>query len=256
MSLKKYKAYCLDLDGTVYRGTEPIQEAVTFIAALQENGIDPYYITNNSSSTPQQVQEKLASFGIKADAKKIMTSAIAAAKYCKEILSGSTVQMIGEQGLEEALQLEGIEIVNDHPDVVIMGIDRAVDYEKLADICLAIRSGATFIATNGDKAIPTERGLLPGNGSFVKLVEYSTGKKPIFIGKPEPQMLGYIQAEKGYKKQEMVMVGDNYDTDILAGIRYGIDTIHVEGGVTSKKDVLLKEKQPTHLLRTLGDWKL
>ena len=256
MTVKMYKAYCLDLDGTVYSGIEPIQEAVTFISTRQKNGFDPYYITNNSSSTPQQVQGKLASFGIKADTEKIMTSAIAVAKYCKEMHSGATVQMIGEQGLEEALQLEGIKIVNGNPDVVIMGIDRAVDYAKLADICLAIRSGATFIATNGDKAIPSERGLLPGNGSFVKLVEYSTGKKPIFVGKPESRMLGYIQAGKGYTKEEMVMVGDNYDTDILAGIRYGIDTIHVEGGVTSKEEVLLKEKQPTHLVRTLADWKL
>ena len=256
MTVKKYKAYCLDLDGTVYRGTEPIKEAVSFISSLQEVGLDPYYITNNSSSTPQQVQVKLASFGIKTDAEKIMTSAIAAAKYCKEMHSGATVQMIGEQGLEEALQLEGIKIVNDHPDVVIMGIDRAVDYAKLANVCLAIRSGATFIATNGDIAIPSERGLLPGNGSFVKLVEYSTGKKTVFVGKPESRMLGYIQAVTGCKKEEMVMVGDNYDTDILAGIGYGIDTIHVEGGVTSRKEVLLKEKQPTHLLRTLADWKL
>lgn len=244
------------MDGTVYRGTEPILEAVTFISTLQDIGIDPYYITNNSSSSPQQIQEKLASFGIKAGVEKIMTSAIASARYCKEMHGGATVQIIGEKGLEEALKLEGIKIVNENPDVVVMGIDREVDYAKLADICLAIRSGAAFIATNGDKAIPTERGLLPGNGSFVKLVEYSTGKKPIFIGKPESRMLSYIQAGKTYKKEEMVMVGDNYDTDILAGIRYGIDTIHVEGGVTSKEDILLKENQPTHLLRTLADWYL
>lgn len=256
MTVKKYKAYCLDLDGTVYRGSEPIKEAVLFISTLQKIGLDPYYITNNSSSTPQQVKEKLAAFGIKADSEKIMTSAIAAAKYCKAMYSGATVQMIGEKGLEEALRLEGIKVVKDNPDVVIMGIDRKVDYAKLADICLAIRSGAKFIATNGDKAIPSERGLLPGNGSFVKLVEYSTGTTPIFVGKPESRMLEYIQAEKGYKKEEMVMVGDNYDTDILAGIRYGIDTIHVEGGVTSKEEVMLKEKQPTHILRTLTDWKL
>lgn len=256
MSLKKYKAYCLDLDGTVYRGNEVIHEAVTFISKLQSLGISPYYITNNSSSSPEQVKSKLALFGIKTEVEKIMTSAIASAKYCSEHYNGRTVQMIGEQGLIEALESEGIEIVNESPDIVIMGIDREVNYEKLADICLAIRSGAIFIATNGDKAIPNEKGLLPGNGSFVKLVEYSTGIKPIFIGKPESRMLCYIQAGKRYKKEEMVMVGDNYDTDIIAGIHYGIDTIHVEGGVTSKEEILLKKQQPTYLVRTLADWKL
>ena len=254
--MEKYKAICLDLDGTVYRGTEPIEEAVSFINNMQKSGLDPYYITNNASQSPQQVQEKLSSFGIKTDVERIMTSAIAAAKYCKEMYHGATVQMIGEKGLAEALIAEGIKIVKDNPDVVIMGIDRGVNYEKLADACLAIRSGAKFIATNGDKAIPTERGLLPGNGSFVKLVEFSTGITPVIVGKPEPYMLGYIQAKNRYKKEEMVMIGDNYDTDILAGIRYGIDTIHVEGGVTSKEEVLLKEDKPTHLLRTFADWKL
>lgn len=256
MTFGNYKAYCLDLDGTVYRGTEPIKEAVAFISSLQENGLDPYYVTNNSSATPFQVKAKLASFGIKADDEKIMTSAIASAKYCKEMYPGATIQMFGEKGLEEALRSLDIDVVSDNPDVVIMGIDRGTNYEKLSEICLAIRSGAKFIATNGDKAIPSERGLLPGNGSFVKLVEYSTGIKPILVGKPESHLLSYIQAEKGYKKEEMVMIGDNYDTDILAGIRFGIDTVHVEGGVTSKEEVLLKEKQPTHLVRTLADWKL
>lgn len=251
--MKKYKAYCLDLDGTVYRGTEPIKEAVSFISSLQRSGIEPYYITNNSSQTPYQIQARLKAFGIRADATRIMTSAIASAKYCKDMYPGATVQMIGENGLAEALRAEGIEIVNENPDVVIMGIDREANYEKLAEVCLAIRSGAKFIATNADKAIPTERGLLPGNGSFVKLVEFSTGVKPVFVGKPESYMLSYIQAQDGYRKEEMIMIGDNYDTDILAGIRYGIDTIHVEGGVSSKKEVLLKENKPTHMLRTLED---
>lgn len=250
-----YKVYCLDLDGTVYRGTEPIKEAVAFISSLQEIGLNPYYVTNNSSATPLQVKEKLASFGINADDKKIMTSAIASAKYCKDMYPGATVQMFGEKGLEEALRSLDIEIVSENPDVVIMGIDRSTNYEKLSDICLAIRSGAIFIATNGDKAIPSERGLLPGNGSFVKLVEYSTGVQSILVGKPETHLLSYIQAEKGYEKEEMVMIGDNYDTDILAGIQFGIDTIHVEGGVTSKEEVLLKDKQPTHLVRTLAELK-
>src|SRR5690606_16804059 len=100
--------------------------------------------------------------------------------------------------------------------------------EKLASVSLAIRAGAKFIATNGDKAIPTERGLLPGSGSFVKLVEYSTETTPTLIGKPEPYLFGYIQEQSGVSKEEMVMIGDNYDTDILGGIRYGIDTVHID----------------------------
>lgn len=254
--MKAFQVYCFDLDGTVYHGTEPVPKAVTFIAKLQEKGIEPYYITNNSSATPKQVQKKLASFGITAKAENIMTSSIATAKYCKEKYPGATVQMIGEGGLKEALQSEGISIVEENPDVVIMGIDRDINYEKLATVSLAIRAGAKFIATNGDKAIPTERGLLPGSGSFVKLVEYTTGITPIIIGKPEPYMFGYIQEQSGFAKEEMVMIGDNYDTDILGGIHYGISTVHLEGGVTSTEVVKEKKEQPTYLLETFADWKI
>lgn len=252
--MDQYKAICLDLDGTVYRGTEPISEAVTFIGNMQQNGIDPYFITNNSSMTRVQLQEKLASFGITADPDRIMTSAIAAAKYCKDNYNGASVMMIGEKGLEEALVSEGVEITTTNPDVVIMGIDRGITYAKLADACLAIRAGAHFIATNSDKAFPTERGLVPGNGSFVTLMESASGVLPLFVGKPESHMLEFIMAENGYRKEEMIMIGDNYDTDIQAGIRFGIDTIHVAGGVTSLEEVLLKSQRPTYSYQTLLDW--
>lgn len=252
--MDRYKAICLDLDGTVYRGIEPIPEAVSFIAKMQQKGLDPYFITNNSSMTRLQFQDKLASFGIQAAADRIMTSAIAAAKYCKEHYAGASVMMIGEEGLEDALVSEGIQLTNEAPDVVIMGIDRGVTYAKLADACLAIRAGAHFIATNSDKAFPTEKGLVPGNGSFVKLMETATGKLPIFVGKPESHMLEFIQQAHGYRKEEMIMVGDNYDTDIQAGIRFGIDTLHVAGGVTSLEEVLTKEQQPTYHLQTLLEW--
>ena len=249
-----YKAICLDLDGTVYRGIEPIPEAVQFIANAQKSGVEPYFITNNASMTQFQLQEKLAAFGIKADRNRIMTSAIAAAKYCRKMYASASVKMIGETGLEKALEAEGIRLTDENPDVVMMGIDRGVTYAKLADACLAIREGAHFIATNGDKAIPSERGLLPGNGSFVTLMESATGKTPIYVGKPEPYMLEFIQQQGGYRKEEMIMVGDNYDTDIQAGIRFGIDTLHVAGGVTSHEDLLTKEQQPTYHATTLMDW--
>lgn len=252
--INQYKAICLDLDGTVYRGTEPIPEAVQFIANAQKMGIDPYFVTNNASMTRVQIQEKLATFGIQANVDRIMTSAIAAAKYCKKSVEGASVMMIGEIGLEEALEAEGIRLTKQDPDVVMMGIDRGITYAKLADACLAIRSGARFIATNGDKAFPTERGLVPGNGSFVTLMETATGKKPVYVGKPEPYMLEFIQQMGDYRKEEMIMVGDNYDTDIQAGIRFGIDTLHVAGGVTSKEDLLEREQQPTYHVQTLLDW--
>lgn len=250
--MKNYKAYCLDLDGTVYRGIEAVPESAAFVSRLQEKGIEPFYVTNNASMTQQQLADKLAHFGINAPHSHIMSSAIAAAKYIKHWYPGKNVYMIGSDGLGEALAQEGIKRVAEDADIVLMGIDRNINYEKLATACLEIRKGAIFLSTNRDLAFPSEKGLVPGNGAFTTLVAASTGVEPVYIGKPEMHMLEAIQLEFGYDKSEMVMIGDNYDTDIQAGIRFGIDTVHVNTGVTLMEDVLEKEVKPTYAIEDLG----
>lgn len=253
--MKTYKAYCIDLDGTVYRGTEPIQETVNFVHQLQSRGIEPFFVTNNASQTPDQVMDKLHGFDIVAKRSHIMTSAIAAAKYIAYHYPGMTVSMIGERGLEEALLENGVNLVSSSPDLFVMGIDRSITYEKIAQACLDIRNGAIFISTNSDRAFPSERGLMPGNGALTAVIQTSTGVEPIFIGKPQGYMLEIIQLEHQFQKEEMVMIGDNYDTDIMAGINFGIDTIHVNTGVTSTEDVLTKSVQPTVSFETLLECK-
>ncbi|WKA52199.1 TIGR01457 family HAD-type hydrolase [Planococcus liqunii] len=254
--MKNYKAYCLDLDGTVYRGTEPIAEAVDFVRRLQTEGIEPFFVTNNASMTQLQLHQKLARFGIDTTESQIMSSALAAAKYIKRWYPNKTVFVIGSDGLHQALAQEGISQVEQDADIVVMGIDPAVNYEKLATACLEVRKGAVFLSTNRDLAFPSERGLLPGNGAFTTLVAASTGVDPVYIGKPEGHMLDAILYEHGFEKNDMVMIGDNYDTDILAGVHFEIDTVHVNTGVTPMEDVMKKDVQPTHLLEHLGFWTL
>lgn len=249
--MKKYMAYCIDLDGTLYRGNEPINETVQFVHQLQGQGIEPFYVTNNASQTPDQVLNKLNGFGVDAKRSHIMTSALAAAKYIRMHYFGKTVSMIGERGLREALLENEMEIVEESSDVLVMGIDRGISYEKMAQACLDVRRGAVFISTNSDRAFPNERGLMPGNGAWTAVVQTSTGVEPIYIGKPEGHMLNLIQLEHGFTKEEMVMIGDNYDTDILAGIQFGIDTIHVNTGVTTTAQVLEKPHQPTYCIENL-----
>lgn len=249
-----YKAYFLDLDGTVYSGKTPIKEAIKFIKYVQSKGIDPFFVTNNSSMTQIQLQEKLKGMDVHTDTEHIISSSIAAATYIAEHHDGKTVFMIGEQGLKDALEARQVVLTEETAEVVVMGIDHQVNYEKLATACLSIRSGAAFLSTNSDHAFPSERGFLPGNGAFTKLVEHSTGVEPIFLGKPQPFMLQYIQSKYGFTKEEMVMIGDNYQTDILTGIRMGIDTVHVNSGVHRTEDVRKQLEQPTFLLNTLSEW--
>lgn len=252
--MSAYKAYCLDLDGTVYKGQTPIREAVDFVHYLQNKGIEPFFVTNNSSMTQKQLQQKLARMEIQTTEEQIISSSIAAANYIAEHYPAKSVFMIGEEGLSDALASVGIETTNELAEVVVMGIDHEVNYEKLAQACLSVRAGAAFISTNSDHAFPSERGYLPGNGAFTKLVEHSTGVEPIFTGKPQPYMLEIIQKKYGFEKDEMVMIGDNYQTDILTGIHMGIDTAHVNTGVNRTEDLQLLMKKPTHFLETLHDW--
>ncbi|MBM7694710.1 4-nitrophenyl phosphatase [Peribacillus deserti] len=253
--MRNYKGYLIDLDGTIYRGTEVIEEAGAFIAALREKGIPYLFVTNNSSRTPGQVAQKLRDFDIPAKDHQVFTTSMATANYIYGKQPGASVYVIGEEGIRNALQEKGFIFKEENPDFVVMGIDRNITYEKLATACLAVRNGATFISTNADIALPTERGFLPGNGSLTSVVSVSTQVQPIFIGKPESIIVEQALKVLGTKKEDTIMVGDYYDTDILAGLNSGIDTLLVHTGVTTAEHLKNYEKQPTYTINTLDLWK-
>ena len=162
--------------------------------------------------------------------------------------------MLGGSGLNTALTEAGLVIKNDeHVDYVVIGLDEQVTYEKLAIATLGVRNGATFISTNPDVSIPKERGLLPGNGAITSVVSVSTGVSPQFIGKPEPIIMVKALEILGLDKSEVAMVGDLYDTDIMSGINVGMDTIHVQTGVSTLEDVQNKNVPPTYSFKDLNE---
>lgn len=250
----KYRGYLLDLDGTMYRGYEPIQTAVTFVQQLASKKIPYLFVTNNSSQTPEAVVKKLTSMDIPATKEQVMTSSIATARYIRKKSEQAKCYVIGESGLIVALENEGLTVSDESGEFVVIGIDRELTYEKLAKASLLVREGATLISTNSDKAIPTERGLVPGNGALTSVISVSTGIKPIFIGKPEKIIMEQSLQKLGLEKDEVVMVGDNYDTDIQAGIQSGIDTLMVFTGVTSLSSYDSLPVKPTHHVNDLSEW--
>ncbi|MBQ0138488.1 MAG: HAD-IIA family hydrolase [Kurthia sp.] len=251
--MKAYSAYCFDLDGTVYIGEKIIPKAKQAIEDLRAKGIKPFYVTNNAKMTQQQIYNKLSKLGIELEPNHIMTSAIATAKYVKKFFPNQTVFMIGQDGLREALEAEAIEIVEDQADLVVQGIDFELNYKRIELAGYQLQNGAKLIATNGDIKVPKERGFAPGNGSLVHLLATVSNVEPLFIGKPEPYMLAALQDEFQLEKQQMLMIGDNFDTDIMAGVNFGIDTCHVNTGVTPATMLRLKEKQPTYFIEEMDE---
>lgn len=254
--MKTYKAYCFDLDGTVYRGKEPIESAIEVISNLQQKGVEPFFVTNNSSKTRVQIKDNLRSFGLEVPIEHIYSSAVVTAQYVKENYPNAKVYVIGADGIREELQLQNIELATDEEsivDVVIMGIDRSITYDKLAHVCKLIQDGAVLIGSNPDVQFPIEQYFLPGCGSFVQLVANVCKVEPIFIGKPSTFLLKSIAQSHQFLKEEIIMIGDNYHTDILSGIRFGCDTIFVGTGVTSIKELEKVDVLPTYIVNQLSE---
>ncbi|WP_223591899.1 TIGR01457 family HAD-type hydrolase [Neobacillus bataviensis] len=254
--MKKYKGYLIDLDGTMYKGTERIEAASDFVKSLRAKKIPYLFVTNNSSRTPAQVAEKLRDFDIPAEEELVFTTSQATANYIYETKKDAAVYVIGEEGLRLALEEKGFQFAQENAEFVVIGIDRSISYEKLAVACLAVRNGAAIISTNGDIAIPTERGLLPGNGSLTSVITVSTQTKPIFIGKPESIIMEQALKVLGTAKEETIMVGDYYDTDILAGMNAGMDTLLVHTGVTTKELLKGYKRKPTYAIDSLKQWEV
>ncbi|MED3624573.1 TIGR01457 family HAD-type hydrolase [Neobacillus thermocopriae] len=254
--MKNYKGYLIDLDGTMYRGSERIEAASDFVKKLQRKGISYLFVTNNSSRTPAQVAKKLRDFDIPAEENQVFTTSQATANYIYSLKKDATVYVIGEEGIRTALEEKGFTFAEETAEFVVVGIDRSLTYEKLAVACLAVRNGAVFLSTNGDIAIPTERGLLPGNGSITSVISVSTQTNPIFIGKPESIIMEQALKVLGTSKEETIMVGDYYDTDILAGMNVGIDTLLVHTGVTTKELLKGYDRKPTYAIDSLDQWEI
>ncbi|MGC8668042.1 MAG: HAD-IIA family hydrolase [Chthonomonadales bacterium] len=249
-SLPHPVAYVFDLDGVLYRMDEPVPWAREALERLRAAGRRIFFLTNNSSKTRADYVAKLAGFGIPATEEEVMTSAYALGVHFAEAgAAGSSVYVIGEQGLVAELQAAGMRVVPFHPqhsaDYVVVGWDRGLTYTKLAEAHRLITAGSRFIATNRDATYPDAGGLtLPGNGAAVAALVTSTGVNPLTIGKPEPYTVQLILRRAGIAPEQCLVVGDRLDTDIAAGKRVGTPTALVLTGVTSRAEA---EAAPPHL---------
>lgn len=236
--MRKNKTFLLDLDGTMYCGNTLIEGAKVFVDWLLEQKQDFLFLTNNATRTAEQNvahMEKMGYRGI--EGRHFFTSAMASARYVAKQSSLRRVYVIGMDGLKEALETEGFQIVDCDADFVFVGLDKFADYRKYSDALSQLLSGAKLIGTNFDRIIATSEGFDVGNGSIVVMLEYASSQQSPRIGKPYAPILDLALEELQLKKEDVIIVGDNLETDIRLGFEQNVETVLVTTGVHKKEDM-------------------
>lgn len=253
------KTYLIDLDGTMYSGDKNIDGAIDFINYLQVKKIPYIFLTNNATRTKKQAKEHMLNLGFKnIKESDFFTSAMASAKYVAKNFDKKSCFIIGEAGLKEALKEEKFEIVESDIDkkianFVFIGLDRIGNYKKYSVALHHLINGAKLIATNTDRLLSNNNTFDLGNGSVVAMFEYATNTKSLKIGKPYPIILDILLEDFSLKKEELVLIGDNLETDIKLGCDSKIETIMVCTGVHTEKDISKLKIYPSKVIKNLKE---
>ncbi|MGW0523458.1 HAD-IIA family hydrolase [Crossiella sp. NPDC003009] len=238
--LDAYDALLLDLDGTVYRGGTAVPGAPEAVAEAKRRGRALRYVTNNASRAPEAVAQHLRELGFPADVREVSTSSqAAAAVLAAKLAAGAPVLVVGAEALRAEVRAVGLRVVEsaaDEPVAVVQGHSPETGWAQLAEACIAIRGGAYWLASNVDATLPTERGLLPGNGSMVAALRTATGQSPEVAGKPEPTQL--VLAAESAEASSALVVGDRLDTDIAGANAAGLPALVVLTGVATPEGLL------------------
>jgi HAD superfamily hydrolase (TIGR01450 family) len=251
-----YDAVLFDLDGTVYQGTQVFPSSAGVIAELRERGVAVRFVTNNASKAPEDAVEHLRQLGIAAERAEVNTSAQAAAAVLGgRLQAGVEVLVVGAKALEAEVALAGLRPVREFgPDVaaVVQGHSPDTDWHILAEACLAIRDGADWVACNMDATLPSERGLVPGNGSMVAALGAATDAEPVVAGKPEPPL--FLTAAGSAGARNPLVVGDRLNTDIAGAVAAGFDSLAVLTGVATPASLLAAKptERPRYLAADLA----
>lgn len=233
----KTKTFIIDMDGTFYLDSHLIEGSPSFIDRLKETGRDFCFFTNNSSNNADSCVKKLAAMGYSVAKEKVIISSHVTIDYIKRHRPGKSVFLLGNALLEADFLQEGIHLVKEKPDIVVLGFDTTLTYQKMWDAVKYIDGGAEYIATHPDLNCPTADGYMPDTGSMIELFAASTGKRPLVMGKPMTATVDYMTGLLGCERDELAFVGDRLATDIAIGANHGIPTALVLSGVTTKAEL-------------------
>ncbi|MEI7988403.1 MAG: HAD-IIA family hydrolase [Chloroflexota bacterium] len=255
-NLQAVRFFLLDFDGTFCLGEHLIEGALRFIEVLRSQGKDFLFVTNNSSKHPWQYAHKITHLGLPIDAGKVFTSGEGTARYLAARYKPKLLRLylVGTPALEEQFKQHGFKLVKAQPQVVVLGFDTTLTYEKLSILCTWVSNGLPYFATHPDINCPTEDGFIPDIGAMIAFVKTSTGRDPdAIIGKPNRLMVEMISQKFNRPFSDLAIIGDRLYTDIALGQACGIPSVLVLSGETRRADLASSPYQPTWVFNHLGE---
>jgi len=247
VSAARARALLVDIDGVVLKDEQVLPGARELVAWLFESGQRFLFLTNYPSQTPGALAGRFASAGLEVPARHFFTSAMATAEFLdKQAGTRRRAFVVGEGALVHALYQIGFTVSETDVDFVVLGETRHYNFEMIQRAAALVSRGARFIATNPDVAGPAGR---PSCGAFAAPIERITGKSPFYVGKPSAFMMRAGLRHMGAHSAEACMVGDNMETDIIAGVQTGMTTVLVLTGVSGEGDLERFAYRPDHVVR-------
>lgn len=251
--LRNKKGFICDMDGVIYHGNRLLPGVKEFLSWLKDNRKEYLFLTNSGEFTPAELRRKLSRMGLDVDESRFYTSALATAQFLSSQASGCSAYVIGEHGILNALYEVGVTFNDVDPDYVVVGEARAYNLEAITKAVRLVNAGARLIGTNYDLTGPTEAGIAPACRALLAPIELATGKQAYYVGKPNPLMMRTGLRMLGVHSEETAIIGDRMDTDIVAGIESGIDTVLVLSGVTTRESMLHFPYRPRLILDGVGE---
>jgi len=252
-AIRKKQGFLCDMDGVIYHGDRLLDGVPEFVDWLEKSGKQYLFLTNASGRTPLELKQKLARMGLDIGVEKFYTSALATARFLQNQSPGCSAYIIGDPGLFNALHDMGI-VMNDHnPDYVVVGETRNYNYDHILRAVHHVLGGARLIGTNSDMTANSETGIIPACRALIAPIELATERRAYYVGKPNALMMRTGLKLLGVHTADAAMIGDRMDTDIVAGIETGIDTVLVLSGVTDEARMKMFPYRPQYILDGVGD---
>lgn len=241
------------MDGVLIHEGVPVPGATDFVARIRERGLPFLVLTNNSIFTRRDLADRLSGMGIEVPEENLWTSAVATARFLADQMPGGRAYVIGEAGLTTAMHEVGFVLTDAAPDYVVLGETRTYSFEALTKAIRLIGNGARFVATNPDPTGPSTEGPLPATGAVAAMITRATGREAYYVGKPNPVMMRAGLNRIGAHSETSAMVGDRMDTDIVAALEAGMESILVLTGSTSRDQLDQFPFRPSRVVDSVAD---